>query len=132
MSPPPSQPAESWYPYLGRTEHAVRTLGHPPRKAQVLILYILSVLSFLALVWAAVSITRHIRRNAALPPAPSEATPQDPVRPSAIPIGTRRNPVSTRSQSDWANLEKAIGGHDLGNTDYPRAPRRNPPTKHSA
>jgi hypothetical protein len=98
----------------------------------VLILYILSVLSFLALVWAAISITRHIRRNASQPAATQDAAPTNPVRPAATPIGTRRNPVATRTQSDWANLEKAIGGHDLGNTDYPRAPRRNPPTKHSA
>ena len=96
----------------------------------MLILYILSVLSFLALVWAAISITRHIRRNAALTPERSGATPQDPVRP-VTPIGTRRNPIATRTQSDWANLEKSIGSHDLGNTDYPRAPRRPPSTKHS-
>ena len=96
----------------------------------MLILYILSVLSFLVLVWAAISITRHIRRNSAVSPSSPDA-PQDPLRPTSAPSSTRRNPVETRSQSDWANLEKAIGKHDLGNTDYPRAPRRNPPTKHT-
>ena len=102
----------------------------------MLILYVLSVLSFLALVWAAVSITRHIRRNSALPPATSDAPPDSASRPSSTsvtPAGARRNPVSTRNQADWANLEKSIGGHDLGNTNYPRAAgRRNPSSKPSA
>jgi hypothetical protein len=110
--------------------------GHLRERLQVLILYVVSVLSFLALVWAAISITRHIRRNSALPTATSEAPTESASRPASTPItlaGTRRNPVSTRSQSDWANLEKTIGGHDLGNTNYPRAAgRRNPPTQHSA
>jgi hypothetical protein len=42
----------------------------------MLILYILLVLSFLALVWAAVAMTRHIRRNHSAQPLqdPHETT----------------------------------------------------------
>ncbi len=44
------------------------------------ILYVLSVLSFLALVWAAISITRHIRKNA----TQHKATRDSPDFPPAV------------------------------------------------
>jgi hypothetical protein len=99
-------------------------------------LYVLSVLSFLALIWAAIAITRHIRRGTPAPqidppifirPARPAAKSQDrraapienpAIRKEPIPF---RDPVSAREQADWLNLQRAIGGHDLGNLNYPRA-----------
>ena len=90
------------------------------------ILYILSVISFIALIWAVVSITRHIRRSAAEQSARAANSTQDPTpnQPLAASVSARRDPVATRNHSDWANLEKSIGNHDLGNTDYPQAANR--------
>jgi hypothetical protein len=114
-------------------------------------LYVLSVLSFLALIWAAVAITRHIRRSAAAPPLeppifirPARPNSQSPSQPPAANQTTRkepipfRDPVTAREQADWVALHKAIGDHHLGNLDYPRAagsarpPRAKSSAKHSA
>jgi hypothetical protein len=99
------------------------------------ILYVLSVLSFLALVWAAFSITRHIRRNAAAQESTEPPVLIHPTRsgtrrsPQAAEPETRsnphqdahRDPVSAREHADWVALQKSIGNHDLGNLNYPRA-----------
>ena len=89
------------------------------------ILYILSVISFLALVWAAISITRHIRRSAADQASVSSEPEQISTAFSSHP--SRRDPIASRSHADWANLEKSIGKHDLGNTEYPQAANRTRP-----
>ncbi len=93
-----------------------------PAKGLMQILYILLVISFLALVWAAISITRHIRRSAAVQ-AHSKAEPEQ-ISTTIASHPSRRDPIASRSHSDWANLEKSIGKHDLGNTDYPQAANR--------
>ena len=106
--------------------------GHAPAKGRMKILYALAVLSFFALVWAAISITRHIRRS--VPTKSSAEAPilLHPARPGKVsPPGSSsrqakdplpsRDPVATRSQADWVALQKSIGNHDLGNLDYPSA-----------
>ena len=60
------------------------------------ILFIVAVLSFLALVWAAVAITRHVRRSpslaseASLPTKLPQPTEPRPGRKSPSPINTAR------------------------------------------
>jgi hypothetical protein len=88
------------------------------------ILFAISVLSFCLLLWAAVGITRHIRRSQA--DKLSHADPQ-PIAtqsaPAGDPLKSTHRPRYASASSANGRVDRAFTSQEYGDLSYPEPPR---------
>ena len=88
------------------------------------ILFAIFVLSFLALVWAAVAITRHIRRGTGTLLAESPATASGPATDPLMPNRAKPGKYPSTQRHDRTFASKNSGNLDDPNPRISTRPRR--------